>query len=112
MPKLLALSEKEKLQIETYLPADEIFLKLANFFQNFSDVTRLKIIVCLSIKPLCVNDISKLLKINQTTISHQMQILKSQDLVSFERKGKMIFYSLKHFQINDLMLGAINKVVC
>ncbi len=112
MSKLLAITLEEKKQIDSYLPSDDIFLKLANFFQNFSDVTRLKIIVCLSIKPLCVNDLSKILSINQTTISHQMQILKSQDLVGFERKGKMIFYSLKHFQINDLMLGAINKVVC
>lgn len=111
MPKLLAISKEEKMQIDSYLPSDDIMLKLANFFQNFSDVTRLKIIVCLSIKPLCVNDISKILNINQTTISHQMQILKSQDLVEFERKGKMIFYTLKYFEINNLMLGAINKVV-
>ncbi len=112
MSKLLAITNEEKNQINSYMPSDDVFLKLANFFQNFSDVTRLKIIVCLSIKPLCVNDISNLLSLNQTTVSHQMQILKSQDLVAFERKGKMIFYSLKHFQINDLMLGAINKVVC
>jgi ArsR family transcriptional regulator len=111
MNKLLALSKQEENQILSYLPKDDVLQKLAEFFQNFSDLTRLKIIVCLSISSLCVSDISMMLNLNQTTVSHQMQILKSQDLVSFKRQGKFIFYSLNHLQINDLMLGAIESAI-
>ena len=110
MSRLLALSTEEKNQILKYLPNDTITTKLASFFQSFSDLTRLKIIICLSIGPMCVNDMSSILNLNQTTISHQMQILKAQNIVDFTRQGKMIFYSLKGFEINNLMLGEIEAV--
>lgn len=111
MNKNLKVSQKDKDNILNYLPGNEVFNKLASFFQNFSDTTRLKIIVCLSMSSLCVSDISQLLSLNQTTVSHQMQILRAQGLVSFKRQGKFVFYSLKHFQINNLMLGAIESAI-
>ncbi len=111
MKKLLALTKQQENQILSYLPKDDVLQKLAVFFHNFSDLTRLKIIVCLSISSLCVSDISMILNLNQTTVSHQMQILKAQELVTFKRQGKFIFYSLNRLQINDLMLGAIESAI-
>lgn len=110
MQKLIALSEKNKLEILKYMPEADITTKLANYFQNFSDYTRLRIIMCLSLCDMCVNDMSIILDLNQTTISHQLQLLKSQNLVSFKREGKMILYSLKQIQINEVMLGAIEAI--
>jgi ArsR family transcriptional regulator, lead/cadmium/zinc/bismuth-responsive transcriptional repressor len=110
MQKLIALSEENVTEILKYIPEPDITNKLANFFQNFSDFTRLRIIMCLAVCDLCVNDLSVVLSLNQTTISHQLQILKSQDMVSFKRDGKMILYKLKQIQINQVMLGAIDAV--
>ncbi len=84
--------------------------KLANFFQIFSDETRIKIISCLAMSEMCVNDISNLLKINQTTISHQLKFLKTQGIISCKRNGKIIIYSLKNQQTNDIMLYAVNAI--
>ena len=75
--KFLLLNEKSKREVLEYLPSNNETTKLADFFQVFSDATRLKIISCLAMCDMCVNDISTLLKINQTTISHQLKNKKA-----------------------------------
>ncbi len=108
--KFLILNEKSKFEIQNYLPNPNQTEKLANFFQIFSDETRIKIISCLAMSEMCVNDISNLLKINQTTISHQLKFLKTQGIISCKRNGKIIIYSLKNQQTNDIMLYAVNAI--
>ena len=106
--KFLMLSEKNKEEILSYMPNRNTILKMACFFQNFSDYTRLKILTCLCMSDMCVNDISKLLNINQTTVSHQLQILRSEKLVSYKRMGKLVVYNLEKKSVNDIMLSVVN----
>ncbi len=108
--KYLMLSQRNKTEIQNYLPHDNQLDKLALYFQNFSDLTRLKILSCLAFCDLCVNDLSNLLKINQTTISHQLKTLKDQNMVSYKRNGKIIIYYLKSKEINDIMSFAVNSL--
>ncbi len=108
--RFLLLTEKNKKEVLNYLPNNEAINKLAIFFQNFSDGTRLKIISCLAMCDMCVNDISTILNINQTTISHQLKYLKSQNIVTCKRDGKIILYSLSSSKVNDLMLSAVNVI--
>lgn len=103
----LMLSERRKSEILGFLPADTQINKLANYFQNFADFTRLKIISCLSVCDMCVGDISNLLNINQTTVSHQLKILKDQGLVSYKRDGKILLYSLLDKSVSDVMMYAV-----
>lgn len=109
--KFLILSERNRFEIQKNLPLERDVLKLALYFQNFSDSTRLKILSCLSFCDLCVNDISHLLNINQTTISHQLKTLKDQNIVSYKRSGKIIIYYLKLKNINEIMSYAVNSIV-
>ena len=53
---------------------------------------------------------STILKINQTTISHQLKYLKSQNLISAKRNGKIIVYSLTNHKTNEVMLSAVNAI--
>lgn len=108
--KFLLLNDKNKSNILEFMPSDEIILKIAEYFQNFSDLTRLKIITCLSMSDMCVNDLSVILKINQTTVSHQLKILRAQDIVEFVRDGKIVKYTLKHKVVNDIMLNVVENV--
>ena len=108
--RFLLLSERSKKEVLNYMPNESSISKLALFFQNFSDGTRLKIISCLAMCDMCVNDISTILDVNQTTISHQLKYLKSQNIVSCRRDGKIILYSLTSSKVNDLMLSAVNVV--
>lgn len=103
--------EKEKLKnILEYMPEGEQLKNLSEFFSAFSDSTRLKILTALSVSEMCVNDISTILDINQTTVSHQLKILKSLKLVDFRREGKLIFYFLCSRCVNDVMLGGVNYI--
>lgn len=109
--KFLILSERSKAEIQKNLPAERDVLKLALYFQNFSDSTRIKILSCLSFCDLCVNDLSNLLNINQTTISHQLKTLKDQNLIGYRRNGKIIIYYLKIKNINEIMSYAVNSII-
>ena len=105
--KYLMLSQRRKNEILSFLPSDADVSRLADYFQNFSDFTRLKIISCLSICDMCVGDISTLLGVNQTTVSHQLKILKDQGLVNYRRDGKVLLYSLTERSVNDVMMYAV-----
>lgn len=109
MNKLLLISERNKYEMMELLPDEDCTNKLANYFQNFSDQTRIKILSALSIKDLCVNDLSKILNINQTTISHQLKTLKDQDMVEYRREGKILIYRLKSQIINEMMMYAVKS---
>ena len=48
----------------------------------------------LYLRELCVCDLSAVLEANQSTISHQLRVLRGKNLVKFRKKGKMAYYSL------------------
>lgn len=106
--RFLLLNERNRREILGSLPAEQDILKLADYFQNFSDSTRIKILSCLAMSNMCVNDLSNMLGINQTTISHSLKQLKDQNLVKYTREGKILVYSLASHHVNDIMLYAIN----
>lgn len=110
MNKLLRISERNKFEVQELLPNDRCANKLALYFQNFSDQTRIKILSALSIKDLCVNDLSKILGINQTTISHQLKTLKDQDMVDYRREGKILIYHIKSPAVNEMMMYAVKEL--
>ena len=70
------------------LPEDEILYDLSELFRVFGDSTRIKILYALFESELCVNDIAQLLGMTQSSVSHQLRILKSAKLVKFKRDGK------------------------
>lgn len=110
MDKLLKITERNRYEILNLLPDDDSTNKLALYFQNFSDQTRIKILSALAISDLCVNDLSKILDINQTTISHQLKTLKDQDMVDYKRDGKILVYKLKSSSINEMMMYAVKEL--
>ncbi len=93
---------KEEILIKNYMPDKSTIKNLSTFFYAFSDETRLKIIILLMIKPLCVTDVTNFLNINQTTISHQLKILKSLNIVECDRQGKNIIYYIKNPNIENV----------
>ena len=93
--------------INDYVPNGEILDDLVCFFSIFSDYTRLKIIFALAISEMCVSDLSKLLKLNQTTVSHQLRFLKNLNAVKTRRQGKVVFYSLRNETLNDVLLKGV-----
>lgn len=104
------LSDNVVNNVKLYMPKEDNLRNLAEFFSMFSDPTRLKIISALSMTEMCVSDISNILKINQTTVSHQLKILKSIGVVKYRRDGKVIYYSLVDKIINECLLIGVDCV--
>ena len=98
---------RDEFNLKKFMPSKNDLKSMTNFFYAFSDDTRLKIIILLSLKPLCVGEISNILSINQTTISHQLKILKSLNIVEFERAGKNIIYFIKNSGIENVLNASV-----
>lgn len=104
--KKLVIDVPSAMKVQQYLPAQKTLLSMADLFKVLSDTTRLKILSALSITPMCVGDISLLLGINQTTVSHQLKTLRSFGFVQFLRSGKTVFYSVAQQKVNDIFSSA------
>lgn len=98
------ISAKTKKEILYYLPNVETAEILSRFFSTFADVTRLRVLSAVSIKKMCVSDIADVCGLNQTTVSHQLKILKNEKIVKSERQGKVVFYSIRDPKINQVLL--------
>ena len=98
---------RDEYNLKKFMPSKNHLKFMTNFFYAFSDDTRLKIIILLTIKPLCVSEITSVLEINQTTISHQLKILKSIDIVDCDRFGKNVIYYIKNGTIENVLNATV-----
>ena len=94
-----------------FMPENNILRQLANIFSVFADETRLKILSALSLADMCVSDLSNYLNINQTTLSHQLKMLKTFDAVEDRREGKIIIYKIKYEKINEIMSQGVDYML-
>ena len=97
-------------EVKYKLPQEEILYDLAELFKVFGDSTRIKIICSLFESEMCVCDLSALLNISQSAISHQLRVLKSARLVKFRRAGKVIYYSLDDEHIKQIFDAGLHHI--
>lgn len=64
------------------------------FFKNFTNKTRLNIMLVLEKENLDVNSISEKLKLEQSLISHNLKKLMICNLINFKKLGKKRVYFL------------------
>ena len=97
-------------QVLGEMPSDETLYDLAELFKVFGDSTRIKILYALFEAELCVCDISKLLGLTQSAVSHQLRVLKNSRLVKFRRDGKTVFYSLADDHVRKIIAQGMEHV--
>lgn len=97
-------------RVKDQLPAEETLYDLAELFKVFGDTTRIKIICALFESEMCVCDLSCLLNMTQSAISHQLRVLKSARLVKFRREGKVVYYSLDDEHIKHIYDAGLNHI--
>lgn len=72
-----------------------VFQKKAGALSVLADPTRLKILYLLvHRKELCPSDLSAVLKISISAVSHQLKLLNHFELVSRLKTGKMVCYRI------------------
>lgn len=96
--------------VKKNLPSDERLYDLAELYKIFGDSTRVKILYVLLEAEMCVCDISTLLSISQSAISHQLKILRRADLVKPRREGKTVFYSLADNHVRTILNNGMEHI--
>jgi len=97
-------------EVEKHLPDVEILYDLAELFKMFGDSTRIRILYALFESEMCVCDISSLLGISQSAISHQLRVLKQAKLVRYRRDGKTVYYALADDHVKTIINQGLSHV--
>ncbi len=90
--------------------SEETFTDLSEFYKVFSDSTRIKIIWALDNNEMCVCDLSNVLGMTKSAVSHQLGILRQAKLVSYRREGKNVFYALKDEHVRQIFEAGLEHI--
>ncbi len=84
--------------------------QLAQTFKALSDPTRVRIIAALVQSELCVHELTALLGMTQSAISHQLATLREMRLVKAVKQGRHVYYSLDDQHIYDLYRQGLEHI--
>ena len=105
---------EDKVQIaEHNMPSEENLISVTELFKVLGDPTRTKILSVLYNDELCVCDISKILNMTKSAISHQLKNLREMNLIKPRKVGKEVWYSLadEHVKIMfDICVEHIKEI--
>ncbi|GCE25216.1 transcriptional regulator [Dictyobacter alpinus] len=88
-------------------------LRIATLFSVLSDPTRLQVMHALLSAPtgeLCVCDLATGLGRDDTTISHQLRVLRQQKVVAMRKVGRIVYYRLVDEHIRQLLRMGIDHI--
>ena len=77
--------------VRTKLVDDEMASRLADLFKALGDPTRVRIIHALLQSELCVHDLTEVLGMGQSAISHQLRLLRNMRIVKRRKSGKTVY---------------------
>lgn len=92
------------------LPEEEKLYDLAELFKVFGDSTRMRILFVLFEAEVCVCDLSEILSMTPSAISHQLKILKQNKLIKFRKSGKSVFYSLADDHVKTIISQGMDHI--
>ncbi len=92
------------------MPEDQKIGEVAELFKMFGDKTRARILCALSMEELCVCDLTALLGMTQSAVSHQLRLLKAVRLVRSRKQGREVYYSLDDQHIQSIFAMAFTHV--
>ncbi len=83
---------------------------IADIMFALSAPSRVQILGCLLDGPLSVGEITALLGMEQSAISHQLRVLREHALVRAERDGKRRVYGLYDEAVRELLAAALRHI--
>lgn len=107
----LCVHEETVKAVREAMISSEKLLDLSELFKVLGDHTRIRILEALSQSELCVCDLSEILDMTQSAISHQLRVLRSAKVVRFRKEGKNVFYNIEDEHIFSLINVGMTHVV-
>lgn len=102
------MPEKDVLDI---IPEDDILSYIADFFDALGDFTRLKIIWALTNREFTTCELSKILNISVSAISHQLRLLKDRRIVKSRKDGRNVYYSIADKHVSSILKTTLRHVL-
>jgi DNA-binding transcriptional ArsR family regulator len=90
----------------------EIHLLHQRVCPALGDPKRMLILYALEEGPLCVNELTESLRLSQPTVSRHLGVLRDRGLVTTERRGTAVYYSLadeRLLRAVDLLRGVLQS---
>ena len=89
---------------------DDFVRDLAEFFKVFGDGTRIRILKILLKGERNVGELAEELEMTQSAVSHQLRVLRQNDLVRYHKDGKAVYYSLDDEHVSTLLEQGITHI--
>ena len=90
---------------------EEKLLLIADFYKALSDSTRIKIVNLLENNELCVCDISVILNMTKSAVSHQLKNLREMNLIKSRKQGKEVWYSLADNHVKEVFDVSLEHIM-
>lgn len=88
--------------LQTQILTREKAQPMAEFFSLLGDPNRLRILSVLACQELCVCDLAATLEMSESAVSHQLRTLRAMRLVSYQKRGRKVFYRLQDHHVLSL----------
>ena len=101
-----SIHEDDMLSVRRNVLATDTATRIASLFAVLSDPTRLQVVYALlraESGELCVGDLATGLGRDDTTISHQLRVLRNQQIVTMRKVGRIVYYRLVDEHIRMLL---------
>ena len=92
------------------LPDEDDLADLSDLYKVFGDSTRLHILAALNCHEMCVCDLAVLMNMTKSATSHQLRVLRENNLVKFTKQGKHSYYSLADDHVKQILNIALEHL--
>jgi len=108
--EVVCINERKVAAARKAIKPDATLFKLAETFKVLGDATRTKIISALLQEELCVCDLTSLIGLSHSAISHQLRVLRNMNLVKYRKDGRIAYYSLDDDHISAILTAGLKHV--
>lgn len=89
--------------------SDDTAQSLADIYKTLADRTRVKLLYALMHQELCVCDLAAVIGASESSVSHQLRLLRTTKLVKYRRDGKILYYSLDDDHVRTLFKQGLEQ---
>ncbi|MGX6978277.1 ArsR/SmtB family transcription factor [Vagococcus elongatus] len=91
-------------------PTPQLIDAVSKLYKALGDPTRLKILTALTESELNVSTISEKIGLEQSAVSHQLKVLRTNHLVASRKEGKTVYYFLDDHHVMEILAQTFKHV--
>lgn len=94
-------------KVKSFLPSAGAVEKLETFLKIMADATRLRLLLVLYKREMCVSDLCNILNMSRSAISHQLTFLRIAKVIERKKIGRSVFYALADEHVSTILNMAL-----